>query len=273
MTSRHTTLGVRVLIGSATAGLALLITGGTAAASPVADVPSTSDVTAAEQVAAAPETTTRLGSFFVNLDKKSAGQLIKGAPDAQAALAKAPHVTGPARPVYSLTPDFARSADAPVASFAYMAVPVRSTSGQDASILLTREGSGWSIHQITSGTEAATLPSSVNSGTVFTEPQINAWYQLAGDRVLPLNEPATSSIGKDGTSLAKYQELVHSRYADKLPGSDYQRQHMLGGYNASPLPPADGDDVTSPLLIALAGTGLAGAATVVALRRRTQPKN
>ncbi|ALG09515.1 hypothetical protein [Kibdelosporangium phytohabitans] len=262
MTYRHT----RALTGSAAIGLALLLTGGTAAASPVTAAPSPSDATAAAQTAAAPETTTRLAKFFVNLDKQTAGQLAQGTPDVQAVQAKAPRVTGPARPVYSLTPDFVRSADAPVATFVYMAVPAKSASGQDASILLSRKGAGWSIHQITTGTEAF-----ASTGTVFTEPQNNAWYRLDGDRVLPLNQPAASSVGKDGTTVAKYQELVHGRYADKLPGSDYQRQHKLGGYSSGPTTttPDDGGAV-SPLLIVLVGAGIAGlgAVALVARRRR-----
>lgn len=267
MTSRHTALGTRVLTGTATVGLALLLAGGTAAANPVTNAPSTSDVTAAEQVAANPETTTRLAKFFVNLDKNNAGQVAKGAPDAQAVQAKAPHVTGAARAIYTLSPDFVRSPDAPVASFAYLAVPAKSATGQDATIQIARKNSVWSVRQITSGTEATTLTAA--QGTVFTEPQTNAWYRLDGDRVLPLNEQASFAIGKDGTSVAKYQEMVHNRYADKLPGSDYQRQHKLGGYGGYTAVPAD-DSVLSPLLLSLAGVGLAGGVLTVALRRRVR---
>ncbi|ONI76093.1 hypothetical protein ALI144C_35950 [Actinosynnema sp. ALI-1.44] len=265
MTSRQTALGVRVLGATATAGLAFLLAGGTASAAPVTNAPSDSDATMAAQVAAAPETTTRLAKFFVNLDKQSTGMLAQGTPDAQALRAKAPRVTGPARPVYTLTPDFVRSVDAPVATFVYMAVPARSASGQDASILLSRKGTAWSIHQITSGTDAF---GPAATGTVFTEPQNNAWYRLDGDRVLPLNQPAAWSVGQDGTSVAKYHDLVHSRYADKLPGSDYQRQHKLGGYSTGGPTPNDSSTVISPLLFALTGTGIAGAGVVVMVARR-----
>jgi hypothetical protein len=78
--------------------------------------------------------------------------------------------------------------------------------------------------------------------------------------VLPLNDPATASVGKDGVGLATYQELVHRRYADKLPGSAYQREHRLGGYDTSP--PAPENQTLPAILLIVTGVGTAPAGVV-----------
>jgi hypothetical protein len=241
---------MRALTLAVAAGLAVL-SAGTAHA--------TSDASAAEQVAAAPDTTARLSAFFVNLDRHTAGKLAAGAPDAQALRAVAPHVTGHAQAVYTLSPSFVRSGSGDVASFAYMAVPARSASGQEASIQLAHRGDTWVVHQITSAGPPAV------GGTVFTEPQVDAWYRVDGDRVVPLNDSAVASVGEAGVGLARYQEIVHGRYADKLPGSEYQRQHMLGGYETPP--PAE-DHTVAAVLLVLVGVGVAGAGAVSVRRRR-----
>lgn len=216
----------------------------------------TSDADAAEQVAAAPETTARLSAFFVNLDKRNAGKLAVGTPDVQGV---APHIAGHAQAVYTLSPSFVQSGSGDVASFAYMAVPARSASGQEASIQLAHRGDAWVVHQITSAGPPAV------GGTVFTEPQVDAWYRVDGARVVPLNSAAVATVGKDGVGLARYQEIVHGRYADKLPGSEYQRQHMLGGYQT---PPPPEDHTFAAVLLVLVGVGVAGAGAVFVRRRR-----
>ncbi|MFD8432019.1 hypothetical protein ACFV1R_30995, partial [Streptomyces coelicoflavus] len=47
---------------------------------------------------------------------------------------------------------------------------------------------------------------------------------------VPLNEEARTSVGAGGTGLARYQRLVHQRYADKMPGSAYDEDGYAGGY-------------------------------------------
>ncbi|MEU3572704.1 hypothetical protein AB0E96_30415, partial [Kitasatospora sp. NPDC036755] len=64
------------------------------------------------------------------------------------------------------------------------------------------------------------------------EPQVNAWYVLRDGRVLPLDDEARRSVGAGGVTLAAYQQLVHQRYGDKLPGSAYDRAGKGGGYEA-----------------------------------------
>ncbi|MFD1049581.1 hypothetical protein ACFQ1S_30645, partial [Kibdelosporangium lantanae] len=177
----------------------------------------------------------------------------------QALQATAPHVSGHAQPVYTLSPSFVASGSGDVASFAYMAVPARSATGQEASIQLAHRGEAWVVHQITSAGPPAV------SGKVFTEPQVDAWYRVDGDRVVPLNDSAVATVGKDGVGLARYQEIVHGRYADKLPGSEYQRQHMLGGYQTPP--PAEDHTVPAVVLLVV-GVGVAGAGAVFVRRRR-----
>ncbi|WP_241253688.1 LPXTG cell wall anchor domain-containing protein [Streptomyces sp. W1SF4] len=65
-------------------------------------------------------------------------------------------------------------------------------------------------------------------------------------------------------SLTDYQKLVKARYADKLPGSEYDTT----GYS---LPRTDDDASSSALLLAggsSAALALAGAAVVLRRRRR-----
>ena len=47
--------------------------------------------------------------------------------------------------------------------------------------------------------------------------------------IVPLNAQARSEVG-NGMPVADYQRLVHARYADKLPGSAYDRSGKAGGY-------------------------------------------
>ncbi|MFF9868703.1 hypothetical protein ACF1G0_25435 [Streptomyces sp. NPDC013953] len=74
-------------------------------------------------------------------------------------------------------------------------------------------------------------------GTVFREPQIDAWYVHRGTEVLPLDEDAIRAVGADGTTLAAYRHRVRAAYADKLPGSAYAKEGRAGGYGTSAAPP------------------------------------
>ncbi|MBO2450959.1 hypothetical protein J4573_27945 [Actinomadura barringtoniae] len=247
--------------------MSAIFAGGTAMAS----TPAPSDGTAAAKVAAQPEVKQRLASFFVHLDQHQQGKLTDQAVSEAAGAAKAPQVEATARPVYSLNPAFVKSeANAPVATFAYMAVGADSASGQHASVWLTKAGKSWTVMNIISGADEAYYPSRAAGGTVFTEPQIHAWYRLANGRVTGLNDTALTSVGKGGVTVAAYQRLVHTRYADKLPGSPYAKSGRLGGYSPSTGVHGRRPDGGSPVLLAL-GTGgaLVGAAGVaVAMRRR-----
>ncbi|MCP2338944.1 hypothetical protein [Actinomadura rupiterrae] len=273
MTRRLNSTTARAGLGTAAAAAwaSLVLGGGPALAAPSAD-PTPADLAAAQKVAAGQATHDRLASFFVHLDQRGAGKLITKSADAAAAKAKAPQITGTARPVYTLNAAFVRgTAGAPVATFAYLAVPARSASGQQASVWLTKGAHGWRVLSITSGTEETTYTSS-GTGTVFTEPQIHAWYRLDKGKVTGLDKEALTSVGKSGVSVAAYQKLVHTRYGDKLPGSAYVREGKLGGFQPSTgVPPAHRDNGSVLAFTALGGCGLVLAAgSALVLRRRTR---
>ncbi|WP_399942784.1 hypothetical protein ACGH52_26185 [Streptomyces sp. BBFR25] len=110
--------------------------------------------------------------------------------------------------------------------------------------------------------------------------QLNAWYRVTDRRVVPLNEEARASVGAGGTGLARYQRLVHQRYADKLPGSRYDERWYAGGYGSRTdrtRVAADADAAGSgspgngPVAAgagALAVAGVAGAVGGLVVRRR-----
>ncbi|WP_158887863.1 hypothetical protein [Amycolatopsis anabasis] len=251
-------------------GLAAVLTLGVLPASGAPAGVSGAEVDAAKQAAAGPDTTTKLAHFFVQLDQRgSAGKLSQAQIDA-ASVAKAPKVDGEPLQVFSLNPAFvAGKADVPVAEFAYLSMRARSAAGQEATIWLTPEPNGWQATNLTTGTEEVTYPAQAGGDLVFTEPQINAWYRVRGDQVVPLNDPARARVGQ-GTTLAGYQSIVHQQYGDKLPGSDYVNQGRLGGYQPRDLAPADsasGQSV-SPLLAGVAGLAVVLAAAGWIVRRR-----
>ncbi|NYD46340.1 hypothetical protein BJY14_002323 [Actinomadura luteofluorescens] len=256
----------RLAAGSLIAGTVLM--GGTAA---LAAGPS-SDEAAAAKAAASPAARQRLGAFFVHLDQHQRGQLVTRAVPKAAAQAKAPRLEGSVQRVYSLNPAFVKGdGGAPVATFAYMAVGAASASGQHATVWLTRSGAGWQVMNVISGTEEAVYPARAQGGTVFTEPQIHAWYRLKDGRVTALNDTAASSVGRTGVTVAAYRRLVRSRYADKLPGTAYQRSGKLGGFSpatgvSDPAP----DRGPAPALLALGAGGAVTAAGVALVRRRRQ---
>lgn len=256
---------------------------------------SSADRAAAAKTLASQDTTDRVGSFFVRLAERERATerdtLDAGVTRAEAA-AQAPRLVGPAVPVYSLNPDFVRgrsTAAEPVAEFAYLASEARSASGATATVWTVRDAKTqrWAVANVISGTDEVSFGRKGAGDLVFTEPQIAAWYALDGSRVLPLNKSARDAVGARGTSVAAYQDRVHDRYADKLPGSDYQRNGQFGGDGpaaAQPAPAPDAPRTTASdgsSSAGLSGAGLAaagvaggalliGAGTVaVRLRRRT----
>ncbi|AHH99457.1 hypothetical protein BC739_000182 [Kutzneria viridogrisea] len=256
----------QVLGCSAVVGFALLLGATGAQAAPSAPT----DLSAAQQAASQAQTRDFVARFFVNVDQHSAGKVsaLSAQAESAAAQAKAPQVVGEPLAVYTLSPDFVAGKSAEVAKFGYVAVHAKSATGQDASVWMVREGQTWSAMNVTTGTEEITYPARAGADTVFTEPQINAWYKVHEGRVLPLNEVARTSVGQ-GVSLAAYQKQVHDKYGDKLAGSAYQANKLLGGYSpssASPAPAADTTDWT--LLSAGAAIVLAAAGGVLALRRK-----
>ncbi|MFE9406150.1 hypothetical protein ACFYNY_31095 [Streptomyces sp. NPDC006530] len=249
-----------------TAAVALL---GLAAPHAVADqVPNASaqSKAAARQAASAPTTLDTLSRFFAR--------------DGKVALtAVAPHIEGDAVPVYTLSPGFvAGTAGAPVAQLEYLASTAVASDGRKASLWTVPQGSSWKVVNIATGDDesryAAAGAAKLPGGTVFQEPQINAWYVTKDSEVLPLDEDAVKAIGAGGTSLAGYHQRVQRAYGDKLPGSAYDRSGKAGGYagpaeaaGAARAAVAGGDTALAPVS-AVAGAGLALGLLGTAWRRR-----
>ncbi|MGW2476845.1 hypothetical protein [Streptomyces sp. NPDC001665] len=173
--------------------------------------------------------------------------------------AAAPRIQGEAVPVRTLSAAFvAGEPGAPVASLDYLASTAVSSDGQKASLWTLPEpgrDGDWQVVNIATGDDEARYTEAgarkLPGGTVFHEPQIDAWYVQKGDRVLPLDQDAVRAVGKQGTTLSAYRTRVHAAYADKLPGSAYARKGEAGGYG----PEAKAE--TGPAIAASAATGTA----------------
>ncbi|MBW5481541.1 hypothetical protein [Streptomyces bambusae] len=262
MTVRRSAALTAVLAAAALLGLAPQ-----ASAAPVPQPTAATDEVraAARQAAAAPETLATLSRFFAR--------------DGAAAAAAAPSDTAPPRiegepiPVHHLSPDFvAGKAGAPVARLEFLASKAVAADGRQAALWTARTTAGWQVVNIAEGDDefryarlgAQKLP----GGTVFREPQIDAWYVALGERVLPLDEDGVRAVGDGGTSLAAYRARVARAYGDKLPGSGYARDGRAGGYAEADLAgPAPAAAAVAVGGLALA---LAGGAVVVRRVRRAQ---
>jgi hypothetical protein len=255
-------------------GLAALSLGTASAASsalaPAPAAPGSADIAAAH--AAATSSLDTVGRFLAAGGQKPQGTMQQ---QEAAAATQAPRLDSTTVPVYYLSaafvadPSSAGSA-APVANLAFLATDAVGTSGAHASVWTAKVGTAWKVVNIAQGSdETAYAGQAEPGGTVFEEPQIGAWYQLLGGRVLPLDATARQSVGTRGMSLADYHQLVRSRYADKLPGSAYDRAGIAGGFQ--PQNPAlgkgsgsgSGEDGAAAFgtaggVLAAAGVGLVG---------------
>ncbi|MFE2378737.1 hypothetical protein [Streptomyces sp. NPDC059398] len=185
---------------------------------------------AAQRAATAPATIGTLARFFA-----SSGAQGAQSHSAASADGPVPQIKGRAVPVYTLSPDFvAARSGAPVARLDFLASTAVSADGRKASVWTVPQGSTWQVVNIATGDDetryAAKGAAALPGGTVFREPQINAWYATKGTRVVPLDTEAVRAIGAGGTTLAAYQHRVHQAYADKLPGSAYAKKGEAGGY-------------------------------------------
>ncbi|MFF9565846.1 hypothetical protein [Streptomyces sp. NPDC014685] len=166
--------------------------------------------------------------------------------------AAAPRLVGATVPVYTLAPDFvAGKPGAPVAGLDYLATTAVSSDGQKASLwTLPKEGKdgGWQVVNIATGDDEARYAAAgareLPGGTVFREPQTDAWFVQKGAKVLPLDQDAVRAVGARGTTLAAYRARVREAYGDKLPGSGYARAGKAGGY--APSAPAAPGPATGP---------------------------
>ncbi|MEU9161119.1 hypothetical protein AB0D29_12720 [Streptomyces sp. NPDC048424] len=250
------TAAAAVLAATALLGLAPL-----AAAAPGGPVPQPEAATAENRAAAAraataPDTLATVSRFFAREGKVSLA-------------AAQPRIEGEAIPVNHLSPDFvAGRPGASVARLEFLASKAVSSDGQQAALWTARTEAGWQVVNIATGDDefryarlgAEKLP----GGTVFREPQIDAWYVAGGDRVLPLDEDAVRAVGAGGASLDGYRARVTAAYGDKLPGSAYASRGMAGGYAEA----SAGAAGTPVGVVAAAGALALGGAGALALRRR-----
>ncbi|WP_030258519.1 MULTISPECIES: hypothetical protein [Streptomyces] len=279
-----------------TAGLALALAPAAHAdaPAPAADAPAAApaplpaaELARARSAVQDPAVLDKVGHFFARKGVPPTQQLTIGAAEeARAASASAPQPAGDTVAVYVLDAGFvAGTPGAPVAKAEFTASKVVAADGQTASVWTVRQGDAWRVVNIASGgdeSDYAAKAAGSGGGTAFREPQVNAWYVLRDGRVLPLDDEARRSVGAGGVSLAAYQQLVHQRYGDKLPGSAYDRAGKGGGYQvdagsqpvaaAQPVaasePAAGGGSVLPAVTAAaaLGATALAGAGA--GLRRR-----
>lgn len=218
-------------LSSSCAAVAALLTGlaGLCAPGAAADERPTAAAdsrAAAHRAASAPETLATLSRFFARDGKVSLA-------------AAAPRVQDDAVPVYTLSPEFvAGRAGAPPAKLEYLASTAVASDGQKASLWTVPRGGTWQVVNIATGDDEARYTAAgarrLPGGTVFQEPQINAWYVQKGATVLPLDEDAVRAVGARGTTLAAYRQRVQRAYGDKLPGSAYAKSGKAGGYGQSP---------------------------------------
>ncbi|MEU7580647.1 hypothetical protein AB0B50_23935 [Streptomyces sp. NPDC041068] len=265
----------RHLVKAALAGSAATLLLGLAAPAASADsgpaAPSAASRAAAHKAATAPQTLDTLSRFFAR-----EGAVSRSAAD--------PRIEGGSVPVYYLSPEFvAGKKDAPIARLEFLAGKAVSSDGQEASLWTVKQGSSWQVVNIATGDDethyARVGAQKSPGGTVFHEPQINAWYvRTDGDdahaRVLPLDKDAVRAVGAEGTSVAAYRKRVQKAYGDKLPGSAYEKSGKAGGYGTEKPAKESVGSVQGPVTVA---SSIAGAGALLALgisgtalmRRRT----
>ncbi|MGW5721107.1 hypothetical protein ACWEVP_33370 [Amycolatopsis sp. NPDC003865] len=247
-------LGAAVL-----AGAAMLTTAGAAgAATGPAGTPTAADTAAIGQVAGGRQTLDRL-----------AGTKFPGARAAASSSADADPRTQVA--VYEPTAAFvAGTSDVP-AALAYVAVPARTGDGTTATVWAERQGAAWTVVNVASGDYERKYAEASAGGYLLHEPQVNAWYAVHGDTVTVLDGSVTGLAAGTRLALADYRAQLHRRYADKLPGSAYDRDGAGGGYGGREraVPAADADGVpVLPFVLGGALVLVAGAVVVPRLRRR-----
>ncbi|MFF8985346.1 hypothetical protein ACF08E_18400 [Streptomyces globisporus] len=227
-TTRNAATTRRIAVATALTGAALF----TAAAPALADdgraAPpelTASALEAAREAATEPATLDTLSRFFAR----------EGAVSRKAS---APKIEGEAVPVRTLSAAFvAGKPGAAPSTLDYLASTAVSSDGQKASLWTLPGASAdgdWQVVNIATGDDEARYVAqgarALPGGTVFREPQIDAWYVHDGSRVLPLDQDAKTAVGSKGTTLDAYRTRVTEAYGDKLPGSGYARSGKAGGY-------------------------------------------
>lgn len=265
-------------LGATLCASAFLCTQAQAADSP-AGVP---DYHGARQVLQSPQVHDTVNRFLSATDSKGkagadGGQegeapLTSGSHDAPQAFSLKDPVA-----MYEITPDFvtgkAKPTSASALRLSYLASEVNGANGHRATALLACRTSPsadrkWRLAGIQDGNaDLGYAKQATSDSRVFSEPQIHAWYRLKNGTVQSLNHEAVSGLGGKRTiSLTAYQKLVHGRYADKLPGSAYDRRGLAGGYK--PATPAHNAPSSTPMLLGAFALALAGGAFGFRFRRK-----
>jgi len=180
---------------------------------------------AAHEAASAPATLDTLSRFFAR-------------EGAVARTAAAPRIEAGTVPVRTLSAAFvAGKPGAAPSTLDHLAATAVSSDGQKASLWTVpgAAGSGkWQVVNIATGDDEARYTAqgarALPGGTVFREPQIDAWYVHDASRVLPLDPEAKAAVGARGATLNAYRARVKEAYGDKLPGSGYATSGKAGGY-------------------------------------------
>ncbi|WP_329046895.1 hypothetical protein OG738_32995 [Amycolatopsis sp. NBC_01488] len=248
-------MGAAVLAGAAM----LTTTGAAGAATGPAGTPTAADTAAIGQVTGGRATLDRLATTkFPGAHAAAAAQAAKADPGTQVA-------------VYEPTAAFvAGTSDVP-AALAYVAVPARAGDGTTATVWAERQGAAWTVVNVASGDYEQRYAEAAAGGYLLHEPQVNAWYAVHGDAVTALDGSVTGVAAGTKLSVPDYRAALHQRYADKLPGSAYDRDGAGGGYGGRERAvPATGSDDVLLLPFALGGVLVlvAGAVVVPRLRRR-----
>ncbi|MFG2609445.1 hypothetical protein [Streptomyces anulatus] len=168
--------------------------------------------------------------------------------------ASAPRIEGRTVPVRTLSAAFvAGKPGAAPSTLDYLASTAVSSDGQKASLWTvpgTDGGDRWQVVNIATGDDEARYTAqgarALPGGTVFREPQIDAWYVHDGSRVLPLDVDAKTAVGAKGTTLDAYRTRVKEAYGDKLPGSGYARSGKAGGYGPEAVTGTGGAPAAAP---------------------------
>ena len=185
-------------------------------------------------------------------------------------------LAGAGIPVYTLNAGFVTGKPgAPAGVLRSIAVTATASTGAKATLRAAPDQAspdGWTVGNVLSGNDEETLSARLRPGSVLlNEPQINGWYDLGPDGVVLLQASLPQTPVGQFVPLADYQRQVHDRYADKLPGSKYQRGGGIGFRQNVLRPDAEPAGPAGPLttgLVVLGTAVLAGAGFLVWRARR-----
>ncbi|WP_232246382.1 hypothetical protein [Kitasatospora mediocidica] len=172
-----------------------------------------------------------------------------------------------------ITPGFVDGTARPVAAEAielsYALAEVTFSGGRTVTAELAPTGTtGWHLAAVEEGDTEVTYASRGDDvRTVFSEPEIDGFYQLTDTVVEPLNDAARQGLnGADAVPLAEYQRLVKARYADEGPGSAYDQGGLAGGFGTTA--PARSSQPSAPVIAGGSSAALALAFGAFRLHRR-----